>query len=220
MQRGRGCGATCHHGGENTSSPRNLVRTPCFGGRHFFALLPARSQDQTEFLISGQPKLGTTNPAIVGTQEGRPVGRGGLRSASSGHRSQGCHTSGDGVRDDAPSPAGLLSPSADPSTPEESPQAPPALRLPTSARQTGKPAPSRTVLLWGTSWLLSPGDVPHLAWGSHGRGTQRPCAPGQGLSPASGPISRSPQGDAQVSPVEVVPPSVTLSCQISSVPNA
>lgn len=124
----------------------------------------------------------------------------GLRSASSGHRSQGCHTSGTGVRRDAPAPAGLLSPSADPSTPEESTQAPPALRLPTSACQTGKPVHSRTVLLWNTSWLLSPGDLPHFGWCSHGRGTQRLFAPGQGLSRASQPMSCSPQGDAPVSP--------------------
>lgn len=130
----------------------------------------------------------------------------GLWPASFGHRSHGCPTSWAGVSHDAPAPAGLLSPSADPSMPEESLWAPSAPHLPRSARLMGKLAPSRTVLLWGTLWLLSPRDVPHLGWCCHGRGTQRPYAARQGLSPASQPTPRSPRGDAQVRPSRVCAP--------------
>lgn len=61
----------------------------------------AQRQGQSEFLISGQPKPGTSNPSV-------PVGRGGCwqRLLATDSRA--------GVRCDAPAPAKLLSPSADP----------------------------------------------------------------------------------------------------------
>lgn len=75
MQHRRGCGATCRHGGGKAGLPGNLVQMPCFRGRHFFALPSAQSQGQPKFLVSEQPKFGTSNPAIVSAQEGWPAGR-------------------------------------------------------------------------------------------------------------------------------------------------